>query len=100
MILAIPEEKRLCAVELQTEFMAKKKATIKDLQKLCGFLNFLGKAIYPGRTFTTRMYAKYSKVLNIDGKPADQFFYTNGNSTIMSDWMKSSRRIAVSGYNF
>ena len=29
-----------------------KKTTLKDLQKLCGFLNFLCRAVVPGRAFT------------------------------------------------
>ena len=33
-----------------------KKVTLKELQQLCGFLNFLGKAIVPGRAFTRRLY--------------------------------------------
>ena len=33
---------------------------VKDIQALCGYLNFLNRAIYPGRVFTRRMYAKYS----------------------------------------
>ena len=33
----------------------KKKVTIHELQRLCGFLNFLGRAIIPGRAFTRRM---------------------------------------------
>ena len=60
MILAIPQEKRDRAINMLREFITKKKATVKDLQKLCGFLNFLNKAIVPGRAFTRRMYAKYS----------------------------------------
>ena len=35
-----------------------KKATLREVQKLTGFLNFLGKAIVPGRAFTRRMYAQ------------------------------------------
>ena len=39
--------------------LAKKsnKVIVHDLQKLCGFLNFLGRAIVPGRAFTRRLYA-------------------------------------------
>ena len=33
-------------------------ATIKEVQKLTGLLNFLNRAIVPGRVFTRRMYAK------------------------------------------
>ena len=45
--------------------MSKRKATIQDLQKLCGFLNFLTKAIHPGRVFTRRMYAKYTHIIDL-----------------------------------
>ena len=34
-----------------------KKITVKELQRICGFLNFLGHAIVPGRAFTRRLYA-------------------------------------------
>ena len=33
-----------------------KKITVHQLQKICGFLNFLSKAIVPGRAFTRRCY--------------------------------------------
>ena len=33
------------------------KLTLLELQKLCGFLNFLCRAIVPGRAFTRRLYA-------------------------------------------
>ena len=41
-----------------------KKATVKDLQVLAGTLNFLNKAIVPGRVFTRHMYAKYAQKIN------------------------------------
>ena len=63
LILAIPEEKKTKGVELITEILAQKKTTMKKLQQLCGFLNFLGKAIFPGRPFTRRMYAKYAHLV-------------------------------------
>ena len=34
-----------------------KKTTLNQLQKLCGFLNFLGRCIIPGTAFTRRLYA-------------------------------------------
>ena len=43
----------------------KKKATVKDLQSLCGILNFLGRVVFPGRTFTRRMYSKYAGFVNM-----------------------------------
>ena len=42
----------------------KRKATVDELQKLSGFLNFLNKAIVPGRAFTRRMYAKFALIIN------------------------------------
>ena len=61
-VLSIPEEKRTRAVNMLKVFVAKRKATIKDLQRLSGYLNFLTRAIFPGRTFTHRMYAKFHQV--------------------------------------
>ena len=51
MVRSIPEEKRLKAISLLEEFSSKKKAKVRDLQKLCRYLNFICKAIVPGRTF-------------------------------------------------
>ena len=62
-LLIVPEEKRNHAISLLERFLSKKKATVGELQSLCGFLNFLNHAIFAGRTFTRRMYSKYSAVL-------------------------------------
>ena len=67
--ISIPDEKRVLAAELLQDMMSKKKAMVKELQKLCGYLNFLSRAIVPGCTFIRRMYAKYSNVVNLDGAP-------------------------------
>ena len=68
MLLAIPEEKRNKAITLLRNLMRQKKATVKELQTLCGYLNFLNKAIYPGRVFVRRMYAKYQKFVQPTGR--------------------------------
>ena len=65
MTLAVPLEKCLRAISMLQVMMHKKKATVKELQTLCGFLNFLNKAIFSGRTFTRRIYSKFSKVLDL-----------------------------------
>ena len=62
--LSIPLEKRDRATYLLKTMLSKTKATVKDLQILCGYLNFINKAVYPGRAFTRRMYAKYSNCSN------------------------------------
>ena len=47
---------------------AKKKATVKQLQELTGYLNFLSKVIFPGKSFTRHMYSKFSDTLSKKGK--------------------------------
>ena len=58
--LSIPEEKRLKAVDWLRLCCENRKVTVKQLQSLAGLLNFLHRAIYPGRAFTRRIYAKIS----------------------------------------
>ena len=60
MTLSIPIEKRDKALKLLDYFADKKKATVKELQVLTGYLNFLSRAIFPGRAFTRKIYTKYS----------------------------------------
>ena len=59
-LMCVPEEKRILTLNLVQWFQSKRKATVKSLQSLTGHLNFLNKAIYPGRAFTRRMYAKFA----------------------------------------
>ena len=56
LILAIPQEKRNKALHLISTACSKRKVTVKFIQSLTGTLNFLCKAIVPGRTFLCRMY--------------------------------------------
>ena len=57
--IGIPIEKVDKAREMLAKVLSKRKCTIrlKQLEQLCGFLNFLCKAVVPGRTFTRRLYA-------------------------------------------
>lgn len=61
-IVTIPEAKRNKARDSIDKILRSKKIKVLELQKLTGFLNFLCKAIVPGRAFTRRMYAKYRKM--------------------------------------
>ena len=54
------------------QILSKKKATVKELQHLCGYLNFLTRAIFPGCVFTCRMYAKFAGVTYSNLKPSTQ----------------------------
>ena len=57
--VCIPMDKVKKAVNLiETVLSSKsKKVTLNQLQKICGFLNFLGRCVIPGRAFTRRLYA-------------------------------------------
>ena len=56
--VSIPCEKVERAKLLISSTLEKKskKLTLVQLQKICGFLNFLGRAVVPGRAFTRRLY--------------------------------------------
>lgn len=61
-MVTIPEAKRLKALEAIDIILRAKKVKVLQLQKLTGQLNFLCKAIVPGRAFTRRMYAKFKSM--------------------------------------
>ena len=56
-LLIIPTDKRVKALNLLNWVIQKKKVTVKFIQQLTGTLNFLNKAVVPGRAFTRGMYA-------------------------------------------
>ena len=62
--ISIPLEKRTETLQMVHLFCDKKKATVKELQKLAGHLNFINRAVVPGCTFTRRMYAKFAGLLS------------------------------------
>ena len=58
-MVLIPIEKLEKAKDLISSVLLKrsKKLTVNQLQKICGFLNFLGRCVIPGRAFTRRLYS-------------------------------------------
>ena len=56
-LVCVPTDKIGKAKELIQMALERRKIKVRDIQKLCGFLNFLSKAIVPGRTFTRRIYS-------------------------------------------
>ena len=62
----IPEEKVIEILKLIQCYLNKKKRkiTLKQLQCLCGHLNFVCKAVVPGRAFTRRLYARGDNLTN------------------------------------
>ena len=64
----------------------RKKTTVKDLQSLCGYLNFLNKVIFPGRVFTCRMYSKYAQITgNTEAKKLKQHHHVKLDKEFKSD---------------
>ena len=62
----------------------KRKVTIKFVQRLSGTLNFLNKAIVPGRAFTKGMYDKL-KVRDKKGRILKQHHHVNLGGTFIKD---------------
>ena len=59
-LIMIPVEKQMHALDMLNKILDSKKATLKEVEKLAGYLNFLNCAIVSGRVFTCRMYAKFT----------------------------------------
>ena len=90
--LIIPEEKRTKALNKLSKMSQKKKATIKEIQELTGLLNFLNRAMVPGRALLRRMYATLKgKVCTKSGTKLKQYHHVNLNSGFREDcemWIK------------
>ena len=56
-LICIPLEKLNKARDLLDRILSKKKVTIKEIQQVTGFLNFLCRCVVPGRVFLRRLYA-------------------------------------------
>ena len=56
-LVFIPLEKVQHALDLIDDMLSRKKVTLKEIQRLCGVLNFISRCVVPGRTFTRRLYA-------------------------------------------
>ena len=67
LVLVVPEDKRIRALNQLQACFSGNKVRIQEIQSLAGLLNFLNKAIIPGRVFTHRMYAKFSNIIDGNG---------------------------------
>ena len=56
MKLKVPLDKRDKALDMIRRMNSKRKVTLEELQKLTGVLQFLTKAVQPGRSFLRRLY--------------------------------------------
>ena len=59
-VVCVPEEKVAKAIDLISKVLSQDKLTLKQLQKICSFLNFLCRCIVPGWAFTRCLYAHTS----------------------------------------
>ena len=80
----VPVEKIQKALILIQEVLPKKKMTLRQLQKICGFLNFLGHCVVPGRAFTRRFYAHTTGLL----KPHHHLTVTSEMRSDLQMWEK------------
>ena len=82
-LLCIPEDKKLKAIGLVRYTITKRKLTVKQIQKLTGTLNFLNRAMVPGRAFTRRMYSKLEKFQ--EGKHLKFYHHVNLDAEFLDD---------------
>ena len=61
--VAIPADKISKALDLVESLLGARKTTVKTIQRLCGYLNFLCKCVVPGRAFLRRLYSCYPQSL-------------------------------------
>ena len=82
-VILLPKEKIETGQMLLNEILDRKtkKVTIHKLQKLAGFLNFLGRAVVPGQAFTRRLYA-YTK-----SKTLKPHYHVRVNGKLQSDML-------------
>ena len=87
-VVAIPWEKIERALQM-IEFLVveqKGKVTVLQVQKLCGFLNFLCRCIVPGRPFTTRLYSLTSSAAKIPLKQHHHIRFTSETKLDLEVW--------------
>ena len=82
--LCIPEDKKIKVLNQIRQIRSKKTATVKSIQQLTGILNFLNRAIVPGRVFTWRMYSRIS-LKNKQGKKLKQHHHVSLTAKFKKD---------------
>lgn len=76
--VSIPLEKRFKVLTQIDNLLRTKKTTVKYLQQVTGLLNFIGRAIVPGRAFTRRLYVKFKH-------PLKQYHHVRVDNEMRSD---------------
>ena len=80
----VPEEKLSALLHMLHEFMAKSKVTLRQMQSLIGSLNFVCKAIGPGRAFLRRLIDLTRGV----SRPHHRIRISNGAKADLAAWIE------------
>ena len=84
--LATSEEKKNKATQQLLTIVHKKKVKVHDLQSLTGLLNFLTRAIIPGRVFTCRLFTKIpSYIYSMQQKKLKFFHHVRVDAEFRND---------------
>ena len=98
-VINILQEKKVKAMNNLKSMLSRKKATVNEMEKLAGLLNFLSKAVVPGRAFTRQMYTKFCNT--VQEKNLRKFHHINLDFEYKSDckmwlsFLKKSHYISI-----
>ena len=89
-LISVPMDKLEKAITMITTVLKKenKKLRLHQLQKITGFLNFLNKAVVPGRAFTRRLYCIEERSLNKNMKKHHHIDITSEMRMDLELWLK------------
>ncbi len=79
--VGIPENKVLKALRQIEHLLNKKMMQVKNLQKLAGLLNFIGKAVPGARAFTRHLY----DAMRIQGRKPSPFLHVKVSDEVKAD---------------
>ena len=85
LVITVPEEKKCKALNWLNYMISKRTVRVKEMERRAGLLNFINKAVVPGRTFTRRMYAKFTKTR--DQKDLKSYHHMNVDTEFKQDCM-------------
>ena len=83
-IISVPQDKVVKTRNMLNYTIHKRKITVKEVQQLMGTLNFLNRAIVPGRAFTRGMYSKL-KLRDGKGRLLRQYHHVQLNKQFLQD---------------
>ena len=92
-VICIPKEKVERALNMVMFFLNKvnRKVTVLQVQKLCGFLNFLCRCVVPGRAFLTHLYSMAPSKL----KPHHHIRISQENRVDLEVWQIFLSNLAI-----